>query len=58
MPRISKVPVERHDGKASLLPQYVIVVRVASFAFRFENVERLRECMRKAVIFIKQTRAT
>jgi hypothetical protein len=46
MPRISKVPVERHDGKASLLPQHVIVVRVASFAFRFENVERLRECIK------------
>ncbi len=40
MARISKVPVEGQDGKASLLPRHVIVVRVASFAFRFESVER------------------
>jgi hypothetical protein len=46
MARISKVSVERHDGKASLLPRHVIVVRVASFAFRFESVERLRECIK------------
>jgi hypothetical protein len=46
MARISKVPVERHDGKATLVPQHVIVVRVASFAFRFEGVERLRECIK------------
>jgi hypothetical protein len=46
MARISKVPVERHDGKASLVPRHVIVVRVASFAFRFESVERLRECIK------------
>ena len=45
MARISKLPVERHDGKASLIPKHVIVVRVASFAFRFESVERLRECI-------------
>jgi hypothetical protein len=45
MARISKIPVTIPDGKASLLPRYVIVVRVASFAFRFENVERLRECI-------------
>jgi len=43
MARISKELVKRHDGKASLAPQHVIVVRVASFAFRFETVERLRE---------------
>ncbi|MGO9842024.1 MAG: hypothetical protein ACLPZF_12645 [Candidatus Acidiferrales bacterium] len=46
MAQISKLPVERHDGKASLVLQHVIVVRVASFAFRFENVERLRECIK------------
>src|ERR1700730_10706298 len=46
MARISKVPVERHDGKASLVPRHVIVVRVPSFAFRFETVERLRECIK------------
>jgi len=45
MARISKLPVERHDGKASLVPEHVIVVRVASFVFRFESVERLRECI-------------
>jgi hypothetical protein len=46
MARISKLSVERHDGKASLIPQRVIVVRVASFAFWFESVERLRECIK------------
>ncbi len=46
MARISKVPVKRHDGKATLAPRHVIVVRVASFAFRFETVERLRECIK------------
>jgi hypothetical protein len=46
MARISKLPVERNDGKASLLPRHVIVVRVASFAFRFESIERLRECIK------------
>ena len=45
MARISKDPVKRHDGKASLLPRHVIVVRVASFVFRFATVERLRECI-------------
>jgi hypothetical protein len=46
MARISKISVEGHGGKASLIPRHVIVVRVASFAFRFESVERLRECTR------------
>jgi hypothetical protein len=46
MARISKELVKKHDGKASLAPQHVIVVRVASFAFRFETVERLRECIK------------
>jgi hypothetical protein len=46
MARISKIPIERQDGKASLLPRHAIVVRVASFAFRFESVERLRECIK------------
>ena len=45
MARISKDLVERHDGKASLAPRHVIVVRVASFVFRFATVERLRECI-------------
>lgn len=45
MARISREPVERHDGLASLTPESVIVVRVASFTFRFKNVERLRECI-------------
>jgi len=46
MARISKLRVERHDGKASLILKRVIVVRVASFAFRFESAERLRECIK------------
>jgi hypothetical protein len=45
MARISKELVKRRDGKASLVPQHVIVVRVASFAFRFATVEQLRECI-------------
>jgi hypothetical protein len=46
MARISKVLIERHDGKATLAPRHLIVVRVASFAFKFETVERLRECIK------------
>jgi hypothetical protein len=46
MARISKELAKRCDSKASLTPHHVIVVRVASFAFRFENVERLRECIK------------
>lgn len=46
MARVSKVPVERHDGKAGLVPRHVIVVRVASFAFRFESIEQLRACIK------------
>jgi hypothetical protein len=46
MARISKDLVESQDGKASLAPRHVIVVRVASFAFRFATVERLRECIK------------
>lgn len=46
MARISKIPVKRDDGKASLLPRHVSVVRVASFAFRFESLEHLRECIK------------
>ena len=33
------------DGKASLSPRNLIVVRVASFTFKFNTVERLRECI-------------
>jgi hypothetical protein len=46
MARISKELIERHDGKASLVQEHVIVVRVASFAFRFKTVEELRECIK------------
>jgi hypothetical protein len=45
MARISKMPIKRLDGKQSLLPRHVIVVRVASFAFRFETVEQLQRCL-------------
>src|SRR5580693_10146938 len=45
MARISKELTKRCDGLQSLAPRHVIVVRVASFAFRFETVERLRECI-------------
>jgi hypothetical protein len=51
MARISK----ELYGKASLAPRRVIVVRVASFAFRFETVQRLRECIN---YYEKKTRPT
>jgi hypothetical protein len=51
MARISK----ELYGKASLAPRHVIVVRVASFAFRFETVQRLRECIK---YYEKKTRPT
>jgi len=44
--KISKLPVERDDGKASLEPRHLIVIRVASFAFRCETVGQLRECLK------------
>lgn len=43
MARISKEPIRRMDGKASLDRRHFIAVRVASFTFRFETVEQLRE---------------
>src|ERR1700722_1561183 len=46
MARISKEPIKRLDGKASLLPRYVIVVKVVSFTFRFGSIKQLRECLR------------
>jgi hypothetical protein len=46
MARVFRLSVERHDGKANLIPLRVIVVSVASFAFRFESVESLRECIK------------
>lgn len=51
MARISK----ELYGKASLAPRRVIVVRVASFAFRFKTVQRLRECIK---YYEKKTRPT
>jgi hypothetical protein len=46
MARISKVPVDRHDGKASLVPRHVTVVRVRVLRVQVESVERLRECIK------------
>jgi hypothetical protein len=43
MARISKVP-RRIYGKKNLIPRDEIVVRVASFTFRFNNVVELRNC--------------
>ena len=45
MARITKEPIKRLDGKASLLPRHAIVIRVASFTFRFGTVKQLRECI-------------
>ncbi len=46
MARISKELLKRYDGKANLSRRHVIVVRVASFTFKFVSVERLRECIK------------
>lgn len=46
MARISKEPLETWDGKASLAPRHIIVVKVVSFTFRFETIEQLRECIK------------
>jgi hypothetical protein len=46
MARISKEPLKWLDGTASLIPRHVIVVRVASFTFRFRTTEQLRECLK------------
>jgi hypothetical protein len=52
MARISKQLVKRRNGKASLVPQHVIVVRVVSFAFRFATVA---ESPRIFVLYRKDT---
>lgn len=44
MARFSTVRLTTY-GKENIAPRYVIVVRVVSFAFRFESVEQLRECI-------------
>jgi hypothetical protein len=46
MARIAKEEIKWLDGTASLVPRHVIVVRVASFSFRFATIERLRECIK------------
>jgi len=46
MAQITQEPIKRLDGKASLLPRHAIVVRVASFAFRFDTLEQLRKALR------------
>lgn len=46
MARISKEEIRWLDGTASLIPRHTIVVRVASFAFRFRSIEQLKECIR------------
>jgi len=46
MARISKEPRKWLDGTASLRSRHIIVVRVASFAFRFETAEQLRACIK------------
>jgi hypothetical protein len=45
MARISKESNKRF-GKSNLIPLPVIVVRVASFTFRFESIQQLRECIK------------
>jgi hypothetical protein len=43
MARISKEQIKWLDG---LTPRHLIVVSVASFTFKFQTVEQLRECIR------------
>jgi len=45
MARISKEPSKKCNDAGNLIRRNAIVVRVASFAFRFETVEQLRECI-------------
>jgi hypothetical protein len=45
MARISKEPIKWLDGTASLIQRHTIVVRVASFAFRFGSIQQLRDCI-------------
>jgi hypothetical protein len=45
MARISKES-NRWYGKSNLIPHPVIVVQVASFTFRFQNIKQLRECIK------------
>ncbi len=45
MARISKELIKTYNGQASLTPRHVIVVKVASFTFRFQTVEQLRDCI-------------
>lgn len=45
MSRIWREPRRVLDGKASLVQSYTIVVRVASFTFRFNTVDQLRDCL-------------
>lgn len=45
MARIWKEPLTI-NGTSNLKPEFVILVRVASFTFSFESVEQLRECIK------------
>jgi hypothetical protein len=45
MARMSRIPFKEY-GKANLAPRNLIVVRVAAFAFKFENAEQLRACLK------------
>ena len=44
MAHISKEPLVWLDGTASLVPRHAIVVKVASFTFRFRTIQQLRDC--------------
>src|SRR5689334_3489735 len=46
MARISKEELKSRIGMKSLSPRHIIVVRVASFSFKFETVNQLQECIR------------
>jgi hypothetical protein len=55
MAQISKESIKRLDGKAGLIPRHAIIVRVASFTFRFGSTKQLRECIK---YYEKKTRPT
>lgn len=45
MARIWKEPHKIPNGQTNLVQPYTIVVRVASFTFRFSTTQQLRDCL-------------
>ena len=45
MARISKEPVPTFARSKSLVPREIIFVKAASFTFKFDSIQQLRECL-------------